>query len=431
MFLVLLFLCFSKRAGAQLAADFSASVTEGCPSLTVNFTDLSAGSPASWFWNFGNGNTSTQQNPTAVYDSSGSYTITLIISGAGGTDTAIKYNYIIVDTPPKALAQVFPLEGCVPLTIDFKDSSNAGSGTITNWLWDFGDGNTSPRPNPTNTYNAQGTYTVTLYVENSKGCKDIAVLTKNLTVGSPPAVDFSYNIPADTICASVPVKFKNLTTGGVTSWRWDFGDEDTSTRYSPVHVFQDTGYMTVTLVAFNNGCSVSVTKDSIVYTLPPVVKIGYGFSCDSPLVRSFKAKYLGAYNINWTFGDGLSSTDSLPVHTYTSPGTYFVKLYADNPNTCTYNDSLLVTVIDEHPSFTYTALHSNFCKRDTIQFTAANYNAVNMASFAWQYGDSSVASAFSNSSTSTHVYTSAGTYYPALYARDILGCTDTISSPAL
>ena len=149
-------------------ADFSGSPLSGDAPLTVNFTDASSGSPTSWSWMFGDGGTSTQQNPTYVYSDPGTYTVTLTATNAYGADDEVKSSYITVNTPyPVANFYGDPTSGEAPLTVDFYDQT---TNNPTSWDWDFGDGvGTSTQQNPTYTYTADGSYTVTLIATNAYG----------------------------------------------------------------------------------------------------------------------------------------------------------------------------------------------------------------------------------------------------------------------
>ncbi len=148
------------------AAQFSGTPTSGCAPLTVNFTDASTGEITSWDWTFGDGGTSTAQNPTHVYTSAGTYTVSLTVTGPGGSDTETKANYITVYDVPVADFSGSPTSGYAPLTVYFTDLS---SGNPSAWSWDFGDTGSSNQKNPVHTYTAAGLYTVTLTASNACG----------------------------------------------------------------------------------------------------------------------------------------------------------------------------------------------------------------------------------------------------------------------
>ncbi len=154
---------------AAPVADFSASPTSGCTPLTVVFTDLSTGSITSWSWDFGDGGTSTLQNPSHEYTSVGTYTVSLTVTGPGGADTETKVDYITTSGSPTAAFTADPTSGNCPLTVTFTDQS---TGNPTSWQWNFpgGDPATAIGQGPHQVvYNNGGDFDVTLQVSNSCG----------------------------------------------------------------------------------------------------------------------------------------------------------------------------------------------------------------------------------------------------------------------
>lgn len=148
-------------------ADFS-KFAEGCQPLTVDFTDNSQYADT-WSWNFGDGGTSNMQNPTYTYFNPGTYTVSLTVTGPGGTDTYIQVDSIIVRENAQAYFAVNPETVFVPVqpAFFFNFSSFA-----TSYIWDFGDGNTSTEENPQHQYIEEGVYDVTLIANNQWGCPD-------------------------------------------------------------------------------------------------------------------------------------------------------------------------------------------------------------------------------------------------------------------
>jgi PKD repeat protein len=177
-------------------ADFSADATSGDAPLTVNFTDLSTGSPTSWSWDFGDGNTSTDQNPTHIYTVAGVYTVTLIVTNETGAGTETKTDYITVLMVADFIGD--PVSGSAPLTVKFEDQS---IGVPTSWSWDFGDDNVSSNENPTHVYGSAGIYTVTLIASNISA-SDTETKTSYVTVAPfvPGAIiTEDIAVPADFI----------------------------------------------------------------------------------------------------------------------------------------------------------------------------------------------------------------------------------------
>jgi serine protease len=176
-----------KSAGPVApTADFVGDPTSGTAPLTVSFTDLSTGGPTSWSWTFGDGGTSTQQNPNHQYTSAGSYTVTLTATNAVGSDNEVKTNYITVTAPqpPVAAFSGTPTSGDAPLTVSFTDQS---TNNPTSWSWTFGDGGTSTAQNPNHQYTSAGTYTVSLTATNAHG-SDTETKNNYITV-TEPSVD--------------------------------------------------------------------------------------------------------------------------------------------------------------------------------------------------------------------------------------------------
>ena len=170
-------------------ADFSSNTTSGLGPLAVQFTDTSTGPPLAWSWAFGDGGTSTLQNPSHTYSGVNSYTVSLTVdNGTGvGTNTKIKPNYITVYAPPLVANFISNVTtGNAPLTIPFIDIS---TGSPLTWNWTFGDtgaGNTSTLQNPSHTYAMHGRYTVNLTVTNASGGSNSRVRTNYIKVNPTP-----------------------------------------------------------------------------------------------------------------------------------------------------------------------------------------------------------------------------------------------------
>jgi FOG: PKD repeat len=138
--------------------DFVAAPTSGQPPLTVFFTNLTTGA-TNYLWTFGDGQFSTDANPSHTYTTAEDFTVTLTATGAGGTTNVSRLNYILVtNLPPISAFDASPLSGFAPLTVYFTNLSSSA----TDYAWDFGDGNTSANANPIYTYTSAGIYTVAL-----------------------------------------------------------------------------------------------------------------------------------------------------------------------------------------------------------------------------------------------------------------------------
>lgn len=149
-----------------LNADFSADTTTGGIPLTVNFTDLSSGEPSGWLWDFGDGATSTEQNPGHTYNAPGVYDVSLIIHTPVQRSGKSNSSFIFVGSPPIPSFSYDKNEGLPPLTVKFSDRS---TGYPDSYFWDFGDGTSSSEMNPVHVYTSPGSYDVSLTTGNEYG----------------------------------------------------------------------------------------------------------------------------------------------------------------------------------------------------------------------------------------------------------------------
>jgi len=179
-------------------AEFAASPTAGDEPLTVQFTDLSTGAVTNWSWDFGDGGTSTQQNPSYTYDYAGYYDVRLTTTGPAGSDTETKAEYIHVSSRQQGMVAHFaasPMRGSRPLVVDFTDLSAQTAGL---WSWDFGDGYASSEQNPSHTYYFTGDYTVTLGLPRPGRPGDSETRTIRVRQ-APPAEGLTYRVVIDGV----------------------------------------------------------------------------------------------------------------------------------------------------------------------------------------------------------------------------------------
>lgn len=409
----------SEIAVAQVNASFSANPTSGCVPLTVNFFDNSTNAN-SYYWDFGNGNTSTLQNPTTVYLNSGFYTVTLVAINTitGQRDTFVAQNYIHAVPAPNTTFTASPLAACINNhTISF---TNNTTGAIS-YIWDFGDGNSSTALNPTHIYSNAGTYTVKLIATNGFGCSTIQTRTNYITIHPKPSVNFNASFTSSCNANDV---FQFTAAGtGIVSWQWNFGDGNTSTQQNPSHVYGSTGSYTVTLIATNNnGCKDTIVKPSYINignSLVPSFTATNLTGCNT-LTTVFTALVQNANSWLWDFGDGSPvSTLSNPSHTYNAPGNYTVTLTVTTSNGCNGTASYPnAIIVDPLPVANFTVTQPNPCNYFTFQF---NNNSTNANSYVWNFGDGTT----STLTNPQHTYAAAGSYHVTLTAYSPNGCTAT------
>ncbi|MBO6517007.1 MAG: PKD domain-containing protein [Bacteroidia bacterium] len=336
----ILALALGELAYGQLTSKFSADTTSGCTPVTVQFKDQSAGSVSSYYWTFGNGNTSTKKNPSAIFYKPGVYTVSLKVTDASGkSDTRTETAYIEVFALPKADFSPLKKSGCAPLDVPFTNSSTKGSGGIDRVTWDFGDGNTLISKTGFHRYKVAGLYSVSLLVVDSNKCKDKITKKDLIDVWPVPEVDFEAD---ETYSCQPPldVKFTNRSKkNSGDTYHWDFGDGKTSTNENPDHTFSKTGSYTVKLTVTNSkGCKTTKTMKSYININPLKVDFDISdFDGCAPLDVAFTNKTTPAVSgltYKWDLGNGQTAQTKNVGITYDNPGTYTISLSVSKNGKC-------------------------------------------------------------------------------------------------
>jgi len=485
--------------------DFNFSTTKGCLPLAVNFTSTSAsgdGNISGYTWDFGDGSTQTgySSSQTHTYNTAQTISASLTVTNNYGCHTTLQKKQIISVIP--SLNAVFSADKkvlCLASDPVHFTNSSSGPGTL-NYLWDFGDGNSSTQSDPDYAFNKKGIYSVKLTVKSSEGCTAVkqeadylnvasykadfdgpeSICQNNYAVfniGSSPAPDatiwqvdgvqiYSYNnlsywfntpgehtvtlnnsfgsctqsisknitvkeSPAITgIDATATAKCNGITsyqfadhTAGAVKWEWDFNHRYdppniSSNLQSPVYTFEPGGFYPVLLRVTNAaGCSSNFTRNiaTPVYYVNIVTTGNAGLtSCEDPLTETFAAntnQVLTAYE--WNFGDGESSTEASPTHTYTKPGRYTVSLQYTTQEGCTGRVSN-PGYISIYPKVDYdfAASATTVCGTTQILFNASPDNP-DVINWSWDFGDN--AGYGPSGPNYYHSYSQAGTYTVKLY----------------
>jgi gliding motility-associated-like protein len=404
---------------------FSADTLVACSwPLTVNFTDASIGA-VNYYWDFGDGNSSILQNPSHTYTSSGTFEVTLTTNNSANScsDSLIKNNYIII-SPPIANFISIPDSGCVPLPVTFSSVSASAIDLITNYIWQFGDGQTivGSNSNPTNTYTTLGTFSPTLIVQTLNGCSDTIICNNCIKTGTLPTSNFS--IVSDSVCYNLPVNFTDLSTGA-TGWQWLFGDGATSPMQNSTHVYADTGSYSIKLIVYNNGCADTSTIQTVV-VLAPKANFSYTLSCINYFLVNFSDMSADADSLVWDFGDGVinSLNISNPTHTFTNSGTYNINLTAYNYNSgCDHSMIIPITISEPIANFTINAVSG--CYPFTPIFTSTSQNAL---TYHWDFGDLNTFADTSIINNPSYTYINPSTNTISLIITDVNGCQDSINT---
>ncbi len=359
---------------------FSASGVLNDP-LSVQFTNQSTGDITAYLWDFGDGTTSSEQNPLHTYAGDGTYTVTLTVGIADGRTDSHSED-VTVATPLHAAFSAQP-NG---LDVQF---TNQSTGAVASVTWDFGDGATSNEVSPLHTYAGSGTYTVTLTIGSADGRSDQT--SQQVTVAAPLVAGFSAQPNG------LDVQFTNQSTGDVTSVTWDFGDGTTSTDVSPLHTYAGGGTYAVTLTIGAADGRSNQTSQQVTVASPLVA----GFSAQpNGLDVQFTNQSTGdVASVTWDFGDGATSNEVSPLHTYPGGGTYAVTLTIGSADGRSNQTSQQVTVASP--------LVAGFSAQPNgldVQFT--NQSTGDVASVTWDFGDGTT----STDVSPLHTYAGGGTY---------------------
>ncbi|MCH8318786.1 MAG: PKD domain-containing protein, partial [Bacteroidetes bacterium] len=402
------------------AVDFG--YTNVCIGDTVNFLDNTTGTGLiSWYWDFGDSSTSDSIDPVHYYDSTGEYFVTLVVGNAIGCKNTMTKQVKIVDLPVANFTLNF---SCSNILTPFYDISDSVEGTIVDWVWNFGDGDSLFLQNPSHTYASGGDYLVTLIVTTDYGCKD--TLSDSLSVLQSPVPDFKFV----SKCISEPIFFFDSTDATLsapidnTGYVWNFGDNSVSYQKNPIHPFADTGIFYVTLtVRDDSGCRPSVTKPVLVYDRP---KVDFGYSdtncVNAPVqfVDSSIVTYDSIINWNWEFGIGNTDTLQNPFYTFPNSGFFPVTLIAASNRGCVDTTSKIL-IIHGIPDADFSFSPEYGAPPLPVDFT--NLSSADAVCYLWDFGDNS---SKDTSFSPSHQYTDTNTYNVTLITCNIYGCTDTI-----
>jgi PKD repeat protein len=386
----------------------------------VQFTDTSGGGAGtSWLWNFGDGTTSTQRNPSKVFAANGIYDVRLSVTNASGSAFVVR-RVEVNPSPPVAAFTVSPAAPTTGTPVVFRNTSTGGDATTIRW--DFGDGPaTSSERNASYVYTAPGTYTVRLTMQNASGT---STATAGVVVTVPPPVaSFTSSTPA---VAGRAVQFTNTSTGGpFTTLAWTFGDGTaTGTGATPTYVYAVAGSYDVRLTVTNAGGTVSTTRRITVvppitatFTVSPVRVAG------TPITFTNTTAGGPFASLTWTFGDGSTATGSTVSHPYAAAGTYTVRLDAEATTGATDSATQTISVAPPVPVASFTT--SLVSPARTVRFENTSTGGPSFSSIVWDFGDGSPTA---TGSVVTHTYGAGASFPVRLTVTNVTG-TGTTNPP--
>ena len=324
---------------------FTDSVCLGSPMSFSGIVNATSDPIVLWRWNFTDGSPlDTTQNTSHVFTTPGNHNVLFTTSVTGtGYCIGLKQKTVFVVNKPTPYFKTTAL--CQSMAVTFTDSSYAIDGVpISQWWWDLGNGQFSTQQNPSTTYSNAGPVTIRLVVHNSRGCIS-DTLTQIINVEQQPIAKFGYSTP---LCDGFPIQFSDSSTATgaiINQWRWINNGTVFSTQQNPTKAFSP-GSQTVQLIAISDkGCKSDTAFKTFLVSPIPVVSMSFNNACKNKLVNFTATDNSGTVTQwKWTFGDGGIANTQNAQHSYTSNGTYPVKLYAIAANGC-YSNSLQKDII--------------------------------------------------------------------------------------
>ncbi|MBM3186892.1 MAG: PKD domain-containing protein, partial [Bacteroidetes bacterium] len=442
LFLVAVLFCSSTIVLGQLPiANFTATPVSVCQGQPVTFTNTSSQNGGSaitqYAWDFGDGFSDSIPNTTHIYNTPGTYSVTLTVTNANGqADFELKPSYIVVKPAPTASFSVNGLGCTVPLTVTFANTGSLGSNY--SYSWNFGNTQISTAANPpSQTYTSAGTYNVTLTITNTTS-QCTSTVTQPLVVSNYQA---GMTLPS-VACVNQQVDILDNSTAGANTWNWNispstgsYANGTSSSSQNPSYIFTAPGTYTIQLASQNtaSGCSGSTSQTITVQPTPVPSFTATPLTNCAPSNVTFTNTSVGGTSYVWTFGDFASGTDNTsaqtsPSHTYNNNGTYDVTLTMTTAAGCvgvtTLNDYITITdvLVDFEADVT------GGCVPLTVNFNdlSIDPNPTNqIVSWNWNFGGGTP-STFNGQSPPPVTY-GIGVYDVSLTVTTQSGCTGTIT----
>jgi len=371
-----------------------------CLPASGQFTDKSSiadGSQASFVysWDFGDGIISTVQNPLHSYPATGPYVVKLKVTSEDGCIDDTTQTIATIYAQPKAAFTVTP-EVCLGAVTNFTDNSDGKGSAITQWQWDFKDGNTGTTQNPGHTYTTAGNYNVSHYIITDKGCHSDTI-SQTTVVYPLPTAGFSANAP---VCETKSVGFTDASAanaGTLVKWNWDFGDGSaTSSAQNPTHIYPSANSYNVTLgVETNRGCKSPDTTIVIKVNYQPVADFLSPDIClNDPTAQFFDNSTIAdntqsQFTYRWEFGDGATTTQKDGQHKYAAVGQYNVKLTVTSRDGCIKDTTKQFTVNGSVPLANFNVnTPAELCSNKEVSITDAStvdFGKIIKVEIYWDY----------------------------------------------
>ena len=412
-------------------ANFTYRPSYGTFPLSVQFNDTSTDSPNQWEWDFGDGSLrSTEQNPKHLYNSPGSYLVSLKVKNTTVVpiwNPAPLSRYITLSSGIDANFTANRTIGASPLTVQFKDTSSP-PGLVTNWSWDFGDNTEgSDLSDPVHTFIGPGNYMVNLTAWN-KTTKARDNHEKEIKVLDQLVANFR---PNDTVRMnkSEGVQFTDLSTGDISSWYWDFGDGNHSYNQNPVNFFPDYRDYPVNLTIENEHGDIDWIK--FLVNISPADWPYIDFEIIPPVaskmdVVNFKVTEIGGTDVStpeWDFGDGSAKViKNNPTHQFQKSGKFNVTARVSNEYSV-YQKTHVASIRGLAADFTIVPPGGWAVVNTPVTFIDSSIG--NPEKWFWDFDDGSTETTYNN--LIVHSFAKEGVYSVNMTATNWEPVSDSIS----
>ena len=340
----------------------------------INFSDQSVPMDSvitSWHWDFGDGTTSLIQNPSHSYTNNGIYNVNLTVANKDGFTHSFSLVIPISNSPPVANFTYTRTGYSVTTSAS---TSQDEDGSITHYIWNWGDGNNTYGKTSQHIYSTDGTYTITLNITDNDGSTQ--QITKILTF-IPPVASFSFtpNTPSD----KDTIIFSDASydpDGTIQNWEWTLGDGAIVNTQNLTYEYHDNGIYNITLTVIDDTSLTStITKTLMVTNIPPMPNFTYSppaSTDNTPLDFTDTSQDLDGYIINWTwnFGDETKSYISHPSHQYTKTGTYNVTLSIKDDDNAINHITKEISILNLKPLAEFSYLPPDPSTGELITFNA-------------------------------------------------------------
>lgn len=434
LILTLLIIVLYNFVYAQPQAAFTPSIVEGCAGTTISFVNQSSGciEDPVYHWDFDDGRESTETNPVLYFSESGTFNVVLTLNCDGVTEIA-EVEIELFESPSANFSAV-PINGCVPLEVDFTDASVAGEGNLEEWLWHFGDGTTSTDVNPTHIYGSSNNWTVSLKVTDDNNCSNTKVDTSMISVSNFPVVDF-WADNTESCEESLTVNFSAnvLTSLGLDyEYHWTFGDGTSSNEASPQKIFPAGVYDITLTITDDFGCETVLTKEEYIRVIEPepeyLIMDGADIIDGNIVCKSVPLYFenLTGYSCEWDFGP-YQTTNDPATYSFATAGDVTVLFTIDPDGVCETTTEINLLVEEVTASFSTDPPADIFSCITPLEVSFFNESSPNAVSYFYVFADGN----HSNEENPTHSYISPGVFAPALTVTSENGCSNTFVAPPI